>query len=65
MVGEYRAPVTVITYRCSDKSCQKDIDKKTTDRKTFQKQQDESKLNRIKNINTARKAKEKLKQAAN
>lgn len=48
MVGEYRAPVTVTTYRCSDKTCQKDIDKKTMARISFQKQQDDSKKAKIK-----------------
>lgn len=42
-----RSPVTFVTYRCSDKTCQEDIDKKTDKRLKLQEEQEQAKQNRI------------------
>lgn len=48
LLDDYPTPVTTITYRCSDATCQKDIDKKTTARIKFQLEHEDAKQKRFK-----------------
>jgi DNA-directed RNA polymerase subunit RPC12/RpoP len=46
-LDNYASLVTTKIYKCSNKECQSDIDKKTTGRITLQKQQEKAKKTRI------------------
>ncbi len=48
ILPDFLTPITTTTYRCSDKSCQKSIDKKTSERIQLQLEQDTAKRDRIK-----------------
>lgn len=47
--GEGFFPITTVIYKCSDPTCQKDIDKKTVERIKLRKKQEKDKTDRLKN----------------
>lgn len=48
LLPDYLTPITTIIYRCSDITCQKNIDKKTSERIQLQLEQDTAKQERVK-----------------
>lgn len=46
-IENYKSEVTTTVYRCSNKECQDDIDKKTELRQKTQKEQEAAKLRRL------------------
>ena len=48
LLDDYPTPIITTTYRCSDDSCQKDIDKKTSARIQYQLEHEAAKKKRFK-----------------
>ena len=47
-IENYLSPITVTTYKCSNKDCQSEIDKRTKQRIKLQKEQQTAKDERVK-----------------
>lgn len=48
VLEDYLTPITTTIYRCSDNKCQKNIEKKTSERIQLQLEQDTAKIERTK-----------------